>query len=408
MSTKNGIIYFDSPLDRSEYPWQTFSDAEFARRHDLTRGFMDEHGLDCLLVSGSNAIWERGWANVRWLSNFIGTMELDSFVIFPRHGDPTLAILGLNARLPDRVARSIIPDVRGALNTTTLLVERLRELEISDDRVGIINPAPWIGLSRDHHLALREAFPKAEFVEFSDEFWTMRSVLSGEEIACLEEAGRIGDVAVQAVIDNLKRGMRETDLFQIIYSALAGEGAEIPAMVLACAENMHNPISGFQRPRPIDHTITEGDVLLMEIGAKDQHGYEAQTGKPIVYGEPPADYADMLDVMFEAYESITGALRPGCTAADLRAAGQVIIERGYQIVAPLVHGVFNPIDAGPFVGTSHRPDKDLPLQPGMACCVEIHPCTADVRKGVFMGDTFVITETGARSVNRLSPTLTVL
>lgn len=408
MTSRNGIIYFDAPLDRSEYNWPTFSDREFARRHELTRQFMDANELDCLLVSGSNAIWERSWANVRWLSNFIGTMELDSFVIFPRHGDPTLAILGLNARLPDRVARSIIPDVRGALNTSSLVVDRLRELKLDRGRIGIVNPAPWVGLSRDHHLALREAFPHAEFPEFSDEFWKIRVVLSDEEIACLEEAGRIGDVAVQAVIDGLKPGMREVDLFQIIYSALAGEGAEIPAMVLACAESMHKPISGFQRPRPIDHTIAAGDVLLMEIGAKDGHGYEAQTGKPIVYGEPPSDYADMFDVLFSAYDAVTKALRPGCTAADLRAAGQVIVDRGYQIVAPLVHGVFNPIDAGPFVGTSHRPDKDLPLQPGMACCVEIHPCTADVRKGVFMGDTYVITEDGARPVNHLPPTLTML
>ena len=72
------------------------------------------------------------------------------------------------------------------------------------------------------------------------------------------------------------------------------------------------------------------------------------------------------------------------------------------------HPVFNPLDAGPFVGTSHRPDKDVPLQPNMGLCVEIHPTNADVTKGVFIGDTFIITETGARSVNKLPPDLVVL
>ena len=75
-------------------------------------------------------------------------------------------------------------------------------------------------------------------------------------------------------------------------------------------------------------------------------------------------------------------------------------------MAPLVHGVFNPIDAGPFVGTSHRPDKNVVLEPNMALCVEIHPCTTDILKGVFMGDTYVITEDGARNINhRLEPKL---
>jgi len=77
-------------------------------------------------------------------------------------------------------------------------------------------------------------------------------------------------------------------------------------------------------------------------------------------------------------------------------------------VAPLVHGVFNPIDAGPFVGTSHRPDKDVTLAPNMGLCVEIHPCSEDRKKGVFLGDTWLITETGARPINKLPAQLYVL
>ncbi|OLT09612.1 hypothetical protein BJF78_30285 [Pseudonocardia sp. CNS-139] len=404
--TASPVIRYPYEIDRSQYAWPTFSDAEFARRHALVRGFMAEHELDCLLVTGSSALWERSWANVRWLSNYIGTMELDACVIVPADGEPTLAVLGLNARLPDRVARSVIPDVRGALNTSSVIVGRLKELGIDSGRIGIVKPAPWLSIPADHRDALTDAFPRAQLVEFSDEFWTMRLVLSPEELACLEEAGRIGDRAVEAVIAQLKPGMAERDLFRIIYDSFAGDGAEIPCMVLAGSEDMRAPTSGFQRPRPIDRTITDHDVLLLELGARDPHGYEAQTGKPIVFGAPPPDFEDLFDVMFTAYERVTAALKPGCTAADLRAAGAVITERGYQVVAPLVHGVFNPIDAGPFVGTSHRPDKDIRLEPGMACCVEIHPCSADVRKGVFLGDTFVITEDGARSVNHLPPVLT--
>ena len=405
MSIVNGVVRYDYDIDRDLYPWPTFSPQEFERRYELVRGFMDERNLDCLLVSGNCSLWERSWANVRWLSNYIGTMELDSFVIFPREGEPTLSILGLNARLPDRVARSVIPDVRGALNTAVILVERITELGLQSGHVGIIRPAPWLSISSDHDRALREAFPQARFSEYSDEFWRLRLVLSDEELACLEEAGRIGDRAVEAVAGGLKRGMTERDMFRLIFESFAANGGEIPAMVLACSESMHDPRSGFQRPRPIDRTIADGDVLLMELGARDPHGYEAQTGKAIVYGDPTPEYEDLLDVMFQGYEQVTKALRPGCNARDLRQAGQVITDRGYQVVAPLVHGVFNPIDAGPFVGTSHRPDKDVVLQPGMACCVEIHPCTKDVRKGVFLGDTFVITQDGARSLNAVPPEL---
>lgn len=406
MST-TGIRY-PFPIDRSLYDWPTFSDAEYARRHDLTRAFMDEHGLDCLLVAGNNGIWERGWANIRWLTNYMGTMELDCFCVFPRHGDPKLAILGLNARLPDRLARTMVDDVRGALNTSDLVVEMLRELGTESGRVGIIKPAPYLSIPADHQRALEQAFPNVEFPEFSDEFWRMRMVLSQEELTCLEEAGRIGDAAVTAIIERLRPGMTEVDLFAIIYEVFAAEGAEIPCMVLAGSESMIEPTSAFQRPRPINRTITEHDVLLLELGARDRLGYEAQTGKPICYGTPPDDYAKMFEVARQAYDSIVDVLRPGCTAADIRAAGKVIWDEGYTVVAPLVHGVFNPLDAGPFVGTSHRPDKDVPLEPNMALCVEIHPCSEDILRGVFLGDTFVITEDGCRSVNQVPPDLVVL
>lgn len=406
-SGEPGIVY-PHKIDRSTYHWAEFSGTEYAERHQRVRAFMAEHNLDCMLVEGSCALWERGWANVRWLSNFIGTMELDAFCIFPAKGEPSLAILGLNARLPDRLARSVISDIRGALNTAQIIVQRLRELGMEGSRIGVVPVAPYLSIAHDHWQALHEAFPAADFVNCSDEFWRMRMVLSEEEITCLDEAGRIGDAAVQAIIDRLRPGMAETDLFAIIYETFASEGGEIPTMVLAASESMYQPRSGFQRPRPIGRTIARGDMLLLELGAREAHGYEAQTGRPICFGPATDEYQRMVDTCIEAYWRIVDVLGPGCKANDIRAAGEVIKERGYTVVAPLVHGVFNPIDAGPFVGTSHRPDKDVALEPNMACCVEIHPCSAEVKAGVFLGDTFVITDTGARSVNKQPVELTVL
>lgn len=89
--------------------------------------------------------------------------------------------------------------------------------------------------------------PPAEFPEFSDEWWLKSMVLSDEELVCLAEAGRIGDAAVQAVMNELKPGMHEKDLFAIIWSTFAREGGELPCMILAGSESMHHPTTSFQR-----------------------------------------------------------------------------------------------------------------------------------------------------------------
>ena len=126
------------------------------------------------------------------------------------------------------------------------------------------------------------------------------------------------------------------------------------------------PDSAFQWPRPVDREIEVGDVLLLELGASaDGHGYEAQTGKPIVFGPPPPDYAEMFDVCLEAYHAIVAELKPGCTAADLRRAGQVITDRGYTVVRAVcarrlqpprrrpVRGHVAPTGQGRDVGSRH-------------------------------------------------------
>ena len=227
-TTSRGIRY-PFPIDRSRYKWPTFSDAEFARRHQIVRDFMDEHGLDCLLITGNNSIWERGWANIRWVTNYMGTMELDCTCVFPREGDPMLAILGLNGRLPDRIARSIVTDVRGTLNTSGVIVDRINELGLGKGRIGIITPAPYIDISHDHHVSPRRGVPRRRVPA------VLRRVL--------DEAH--GDVATrswrastrpaasatppcQAIIDRLKPGMREVDLFNIIYDVFCAEGARDP------------------------------------------------------------------------------------------------------------------------------------------------------------------------------------
>ena len=56
-----------------------------------------------------------------------------------------------------------------------------------------MTPAPFIDIPHDHHVALTTAFPEAEFPRFLDEFWIERMVMSDEELACIDEAGRIGD-----------------------------------------------------------------------------------------------------------------------------------------------------------------------------------------------------------------------
>src|SRR5215469_8410054 len=129
-------------LDKDRYEYARFSEQEYQSRYTRTREFMKRRGLDCLLIAGSHAIWDRGFINVRYLTNHMGTMEMNTYLVFPLKDDPTLYMLTLNSLQPDRVARAVIKDVRPYFNLKfdmgMILSKRLKELGLENKRIGIV------------------------------------------------------------------------------------------------------------------------------------------------------------------------------------------------------------------------------------------------------------------------------
>ena len=198
--------------------------------------------------------------------------------------------------------------------------------------------------------------------------------------------------------------MREVDLFNIIYDVFSAEGGEIPCMVLAASENMFHPTSAFQRPRPIDREIERR--RRPAAGARRARrprlrGADGQADRLRRRRRPTTK--TMFDVCLEAYHAIVAELKPGCTAADLRRAGQVITDRGYTVVAPLCARCLQPARCGPFVGTSHRPDKDVTLAPGMGAVRRDPPVQRGRDQGGLPRRHLRHHRDGARWVNHLEP-----
>lgn len=391
--------------------YERFSEAEYERRHEAVREFVKQQDLDCLLVTGGCGFWSAGHG-VFYLSNFAEHFGTSSYVVFPRVGEPTLIISMGGGHLANAQRVSVIKDVRESRlgRHAEVISERLKELGIEEGRIGISECDGRLHdlIPLNHYNTLREKLPKASFEFVSGFFNELWRIKSPEEMKCVERATQLCDIAIEAIVKKAKIGVTEYQLRAAAYGSVMDAGGEI-AFVLVGATSMSNPTACFPNPNPSSRTLKQGDIILTELGAKYQ-GFEAQIGRPITLGEPTERYRTFYDkIVVPTYKRVSDQLRTGKTIGDIMKAGSIIKENGYTISAPLTHGEGLSTD-GPLVtlDRSSSVPPNFTFKPNMTMMVESNPATPDRQFGIFLGDTFAVTEGAPRCLSEYPQKIVVI
>jgi Xaa-Pro aminopeptidase len=403
---KNGYAPSDVILEGhslQQYPYYRTSDSEFAARRTKIQGFMAERGLDCLLIAGGTATWDRNWTNTRWAVGHIGCLLTpSSYVVYPAEGEPTVLAFPIIAMLPARRAREVVEDVRAAPEPDLAAVERLKELGLSEGRVGIVETDLSSSIPLPHWRTFQRELPNATIEFVTREWWRqVRFIRSEEEIVQIEQAARIGDLMSAAIAEDVHVGLPEREVFTSLASAMVRNGGDYPSQILVASAPTATAFDTYQRERPMNRIIEQGDMLLAEYAPRWPTGAECQTGRTFFFGKPHDRYRRMAEVMLEAYDAVVDALQPGMTDEDILKAADVISDAGYIRRGPLIHGAEGgasgslPMVAPP---VAVKEAESFEVVPGIVLCVEIHVAEAD-NSGVFMSDTFVTTDGPARCLN---------
>lgn len=400
-------------IDRSAYLLDRPSDAEYERRHAAASRFMQERGLDCLVVqSGAGA---SACQNVRWLTNQLPQFG-NAYLVISAKGEMTLFVGFQFLVDPARRAQVIVEDVRGGAprDFGLMTARRVKELGYAKGRIGIVEVDAGSVPPQDLKVFADEL--QGAFLEFvTDEWWAeVRLIKSPEEILFMERAASIGDKVIEAIVESVRPGMTEAELFGCAYAALFKNGGELGSPLLMLGSS-HTFASGsaLHRERPQNRVLQRGDVVCEELDTWYSDGSVASTSKPVALGEPSDSYLEMAELMLKVYEAEIDQLRPGRTNEDLRRAAAPILEAGYTGTCPVLFGIPGR-SAGEYPcavafddPASHRP---LPfvLQPGMTVVLHPYPCSVDYRKGVEISDTWLITEGEPRCLHRYPRRLTIV
>jgi Xaa-Pro aminopeptidase len=399
----------------TRFPYPRFSRAEYQRRYQNIRAMMRDIKLDCLLIVGGSAAYGRLWFNFRYVTNMMGKAEMANYCFFPKDGDPCVILRPGHSLAGGMLARTAVREIIvGDPSVLTAMVRTIEERGYDKGRVGIVEYDPYTSIPKNHWDFFTAKLPQAEFVFVTKEFIAVRLIKSDEEIAALERSAELGDIGIRALADRVKAGMTEGAVFGIVHEAVLKAGGEMGMIQLASAP-MLDPDLNDQRPRPVSRIVGDRDIINNELGIF-YNGYEAQTGKPVVTGEPTRDYQEMFDIALEGYRRVAATLWPGKNSADSLAAGKFIYDTGYDVYGGYLQGM---LGANPRHEPQIGPDRPqsaedrylydeqgrLVYKTGMMFTLQMHIIDKEATRGLFLADSFVVTTDGPRCLNKFSPQL---
>ena len=387
-------------------------------RHRLARltGILDQHELGALIATRE--------ANVAYITGFRGlnhtVFETPQYAVVSRQGtgivvtnveiasivadrpdvDHVACFGGFLAAYDERADADVtrIRDVMDARapSPADALARVLESLGVRQGRIGLdesrVTPRAW------ERIATRLA--GCTIVPAADYFLSARRAKSPTEIECLEAGVRIAEDALHDVIERFKPGMTEREAVTLYQLQVVQRGAEpVPAMV-ACGERSWIPL-----PRPSDRPLRARDVARFDVGCV-VGGYHATVARTAVAGEPDARLASTYRAVQMALEAAIDAVRSGVPASRLHAVA-VDAAHGAGLLKFTASHLGHAIGLEPYERPKLTRGVDTPLEAGEILRIELRHFELGWA-GINIKDTVLVTDTGARLLNRSSRGLSVL
>jgi Xaa-Pro aminopeptidase len=265
-------------------------------------------------------------------------------------------------------------------------------------RVAVSDMAPAL-----HAFGLRDDRPEVTQVLAGPVLRELRMRKDAVEIAALRTAGAAIDRVHARMGEWLRAGRTEAEVATDIAAAIVAEGhTQADFVIVGSGPNGASP-----HHEVSDRVIEPGDVVVVDIGGPVPEGYNSDSTRTYLAGEPnQPDVRDTYAVLQAAQAAAVAAVRPGASAESIdQAARQVIADAGFgeYFIHRTGHGIGLDVHEDPYI-VSGNP---LPLEPGMAFSVE-PGIYLPGRWGARIEDIVVVTEDGVESVNNRPHELVVL
>lgn len=256
-------------------------------------------------------------------------------------------------------------------------------------------------LSHAGYLGYEKALGR-ELLPAGDLFETLRASKSEDEIACMIEAQRISEKALETVLHIIKPGMTERQVAaELVYNMLknGSEGNSFdPIVVTGSKTSLPHGVPG-------DKVIQSGDFVTMDFGSI-KHGYCSDMTRTVAVGSASEEMRNVYDTVLRAQLAGIAAARAGVPGREIDAAARkVISDAGYGKY--FGHGFGHSLGLDIHEWPNANPSGEAPMPAGAVCSAE-PGIYIPGRFGVRIEDVMVIREDGAEIITKAPKELVVL
>jgi Xaa-Pro dipeptidase len=370
-----------------------FSREEFGARRTRALRAMAGRGLDALLMFNQ--------ASMYWLTGY-DTFGYCFFQCLMLRADGDMVLLTRSADLRQARHTSLIEDIRvwadrEGSDPARDLRDLLAERGLAGKRLGVEYDTHGLTATNGRRLdAALAGF--AETGDASDLIARLRLVKSEAELACVREAARLADAALEAAIAETGAGADEGDILAAMHAAIFRGGGDYPGNPFVVGSG---PDALLCRYRSGRRRLDARDQLTLEFAGVHRQ-YHACLMRTLLVGEATPRQRAMHAACRDALAAAEKRLLPGATMGEVFAAQAEVLDaqgmRPHRLNA-----------CGYSLGAVYAPSwMDWPMffegnpveiAPGMVFF--LHMILADSEAGLAMtlARTSLVTERGALSLS---------
>ncbi len=278
---------------------------EKERRYALLRKKLQKAGLAALLVYGGSQLG----VPVHYLTRVWGNRM--NLVIFPASGEPVFLVPTNSGLTPEKVAGQSgwIPaeDIRLSANPPVDAAKLFIKMKLQKSRIGVDSYRWWPVFDLQQFT---ELCPKVELVEAHRLFGEIRGPKSAEELALMQQAIQISDLAHYTFLLNLKDGLTELEATRASINVLDTHGIGDRIILI------HSQPEATYPNRPGPAIIRKPNAVTYSPEFTRNMGYGAQMIRGYWWEEPRGIYKKMFELWAEMRQMVLEEFRPGLEITD--------------------------------------------------------------------------------------------
>lgn len=359
-----------------------------------------KNGLDALLCfKAENIRYMTGYRPLWWPISFLtrnaGVMAADQDpILFPTSGCYERCRDTMSWMKKENIRPLATMEDPGIVENEVKkkFLPAFEELRITEGKIGVDHVSMLV------LMKLKEAFPKAEFVNGDHCVLDAQVIKNSEEIKCMRISSEIAGYAMDKAIKSIHAGIRECEVLAEAMHVLYSFGMETPQCnLIVTSGDGTAPLRRFAS----DKLINWGELVFLDLGGCF-NGYFSDFTRTVILGKPNGIQKKIYRAVYQMMMEIQNTMKPGKTNAEVNeAARKVVIDcgfKGYDYLGLLGHSIGVTGLTYPVVGevAAMGSEHVTELKPGMIFSMEpgIFIPQTPGGGGIRLEDTILITEDG--------------